>query len=92
MPRPGWPLPRRSPLPGGLVLEFHEYFHGDDRLAASAPSHQTGWTGLVALLIQNHADVMAGAPMAEDPKPVGQTDAMRDTAAPPSGGPAGVTA
>lgn len=33
-----------------LVL-FHEYFHGDDGRGLGA-SHQTGWTGLVAKLIQ----------------------------------------
>jgi hypothetical protein len=33
-----------------LVL-FYEYFHGDDGLGLGA-SHQTGWTGLVAKLIQ----------------------------------------
>ena len=29
---------------------FHEYFHGDDGRGCGA-SHQTGWTGLVANLI-----------------------------------------
>jgi hypothetical protein len=29
---------------------FHEYFHGDDGAGLGA-SHQTGWTGLVAVLI-----------------------------------------
>ncbi|MEZ5354329.1 MAG: glucosidase [Bryobacteraceae bacterium] len=33
-----------------LIL-FHEYFHGDDGHGLGA-SHQTGWTGLVAKLIQ----------------------------------------
>ncbi len=33
-----------------LVL-FHEYFHGDNGMGLGA-SHQTGWTGLVAALIQ----------------------------------------
>ena len=33
-----------------LVL-FHEYFHGDSGEGLGA-SHQTGWTGLVALLLQ----------------------------------------
>jgi hypothetical protein len=33
-----------------LVL-FHEYFHGDDGSGLGA-SHQTGWTGLVAKLLQ----------------------------------------
>jgi hypothetical protein len=30
---------------------FHEYFHGDNGAGLGA-SHQTGWTGLVARLIQ----------------------------------------
>ncbi len=34
-----------------LVL-FYEYFHGDNGAGLGA-SHQTGWTGLVARLIQS---------------------------------------
>ena len=30
---------------------FHEYFHGDNGAGLGA-SHQTGWTGLVARIIQ----------------------------------------
>ena len=30
------------------LLQFHEYFHGDNGAGLGA-SHQTGWTGLVAL-------------------------------------------
>jgi len=37
-----------------LIL-FHEYFHGDDGAGLGA-SHQTGWTGLVAELIQQCAE------------------------------------
>ncbi|MGQ0794526.1 MAG: MGH1-like glycoside hydrolase domain-containing protein [Deltaproteobacteria bacterium] len=37
-----------------LIL-FHEYFHGDSGAGAGA-SHQTGWTGLVAKLIQQGAE------------------------------------
>jgi hypothetical protein len=33
-----------------LIL-FHEYFHGETGAGLGA-SHQTGWTGLIALLIQ----------------------------------------
>jgi hypothetical protein len=33
----------------GLIL-FHEYFHGDTGAGLGA-SHQTGWTGLVAKLL-----------------------------------------
>jgi len=35
-----------------LIL-FHEYFHGDKGTGIGA-SHQTGWTGLVAKLIQDY--------------------------------------
>jgi hypothetical protein len=38
------------PVDRDLVL-FHEYFHGDTGAGLGA-SHQTGWTGLVAKLIQ----------------------------------------
>jgi hypothetical protein len=31
-------------------LQFHEYFHGDSGAGLGA-THQTGWTGLVANLI-----------------------------------------
>ena len=37
-----------------LVL-FHEYFHGDNGAGLGA-SHQTGWTGLIAKLIQQQAE------------------------------------
>ena len=33
------------------LVPFHEYFHGDDGAGLGA-SHQTGWTALVAKLIQ----------------------------------------
>jgi hypothetical protein len=35
------------------LLLFHEYFHGDDGAGLGA-SHQTGWTGLIAKLIQQN--------------------------------------
>ena len=34
-------------------IPFHEYFHGDNGAGIGA-SHQTGWTGLVAKLIQQY--------------------------------------
>ena len=34
---------------------FYEYFHGDTGQGLGA-SHQTGWTGLVALLLQGRMD------------------------------------
>jgi hypothetical protein len=33
------------------LLLFYEYFHGDNGAGLGA-SHQTGWTGLVARIIQ----------------------------------------
>ena len=36
-------------------LLFHEYFHGDDGSGVGA-SHQTGWTGLVAKLLQQSGE------------------------------------
>jgi hypothetical protein len=52
----------RRPVFGGIekfqadphwhdLLLFHEYFHGDNGAGIGA-SHQTGWTGTVALLIE----------------------------------------
>ncbi|HKQ69061.1 MAG TPA: glucosidase [Polyangiaceae bacterium] len=37
------------------LLWFHEYFHGDDGTGIGA-SHQTGWTGLVAKLLQQSGE------------------------------------
>ncbi len=50
------PAMREQPVPGGAgpgeeAVLFNEYFHGDTGRGLGA-SHQTGWTGLVALLIQ----------------------------------------
>ena len=41
-----------SPIPtGATIILFYEYFHGDNGAGLGA-SHQTGWTGCVAKLIQ----------------------------------------
>jgi hypothetical protein len=56
---------QRRPVFGGIekfqndpywrdLIPFHEYFHGDNGAGIGA-SHQTGWTGLVAKLIQQYA-------------------------------------
>jgi hypothetical protein len=37
------------------LVFFHEYFHGDDGAGIGA-SHQTGWTGLVAKLLQQSGE------------------------------------
>jgi hypothetical protein len=42
---------------------FHEYFHGDTGRGAGA-SHQTGWTGLVAKLLQPRSSLVDGVPIA----------------------------
>jgi hypothetical protein len=41
-----------------LVL-FYEYFHGDNGSGVGA-SHQTGWTGVVAKLLQQSGDRVTG--------------------------------
>jgi hypothetical protein len=40
-------------------VPFYEYFHGDDGSGLGA-SHQTGWTSLVALLLQFRGDLRVG--------------------------------
>jgi hypothetical protein len=45
---------RSNPHWRDLVL-FHEYFHGDDGAGIGA-SHQTGWTGLVAKLLEQSGE------------------------------------
>jgi hypothetical protein len=37
------------------LIQFYEYFHGDNGAGLGA-SHQTGWTGLVAKLIQQSGE------------------------------------
>ena len=46
-------------------LLFYEYFHGDNGAGIGA-SHQTGWTGLVARLIQMYGFVTPSALLASD--------------------------
>ena len=48
---------------------FYEYFHGDNGAGLGA-SHQTGWTGLVARLIQLTATVTAEDVLREGRKPL----------------------
>jgi hypothetical protein len=60
-----YPLLQADPRSRDLVL-FHEYFHGDNGRGVGA-SHQTGWTGLVALLLQPRASGPSGVvPVAGD--------------------------
>jgi hypothetical protein len=44
------PVAQRDPHFRNLVL-FYEYFHGDTGAGLGA-SHQTGWSGLIAKLLQ----------------------------------------
>ena len=37
------------------LIPFHEYFHGDNGAGIGA-SHHTGWTALVAKLIQQYGE------------------------------------
>jgi hypothetical protein len=37
------------------LIQFHEYFHGDNGSGVGA-SHQTGWTGVVAKLIEQSGE------------------------------------
>jgi hypothetical protein len=100
----------RRPVYGGMatfqddphwrdLLLFHEYFHGDNGAGIGA-SHQTGWTGAVARLIQlfgstSPAEMLHGPPLplAHAYEPPGASPAA---AAPGSTGdgarPAGTTA
>jgi hypothetical protein len=48
------PLYREDPNWRDLVL-FYEYFHGDTGAGVGA-SHQTGWTGVVAKLLQQSGE------------------------------------
>jgi len=42
-------------------VPFYEYFHGDNG-AGIGSSHQTGWTALVAKLLQQIGEVPGGRP------------------------------
>jgi Mannosylglycerate hydrolase MGH1-like glycoside hydrolase domain len=46
-------------------IPFHEYFHGDDGSGIGA-SHQTGWTGLIAKLLQQMGEY-GGRSATEEP-------------------------
>jgi hypothetical protein len=58
-----YPQLQNDPRCRDLVL-FHEYFHGDDGRGVGA-SHQTGWSGLVALLLQPGMGACAYRPCAK---------------------------
>ena len=48
-------------------LLFYEYFHGDNGAGIGA-SHQTGWTGVVAKLIQIYGQTGEGEILGDGPK------------------------
>ena len=52
-------LPKKSQT----SILFHKYFHGDNGAGLGA-SHQTGWTGIVATLIQLFGTVDAQTSLA----------------------------
>jgi hypothetical protein len=87
-----YPLLQADPKSADLVL-FHEYFHGDNGRGVGA-SHQTGWSGLIALLLQPRAMAASGnVPLAGEPArapiPTGASTAAASTvrAAPPARAP-----
>ena len=59
-----------------LIL-FYEYFHGDDGAGLGA-SHQTGWTGVVARLVQLFADLDPAELLAEGGRPLARPYRARD--------------
>jgi len=71
-----YPMLQADPRSQDLIL-FHEYFHGDNGRGVGA-SHQTGWTGLVALLLQPR--MMRLSHVAPDAMPVA-TQMKEDTMA-----------
>jgi len=54
----------KDPYWRDLIL-FYEYFHGDNGAGLGA-SHQTGWTGLVASLLQGSGSARASQSLRED--------------------------
>ena len=82
--RPAMPHPEGGAWPGEDAIAFHEFFHGDTGRGLGARA-QTGWTGLIALIIQNHATVLAGHALPEDPHPAPQLEAELLAPAPPTG-------
>ena len=59
-------------------LLFHEYFHGDNGRGCGA-SHQTGWTALIANLI----DQLVPAAATADARPARAEEVERNSAALP---------
>jgi hypothetical protein len=88
-----YPLLQTDPRSRDLIL-FHEYFHGDTGRGVGA-SHQTGWTGLVALLLQPRVMGASGnvpLPGETDREPVAASPSAQATAAARSPEPAPASA
>jgi hypothetical protein len=60
------PLFQTDPYWKDLVL-FYEYFHGDNGAGLGA-SHQTGWTGLIAKLMQQNGEPKDAPQTRQTPK------------------------
>ncbi len=71
------------------LLLFHEYFHGDNGAGLGA-SHQTGWTGAVARLIQLFGSIGPGRDAARAAAPARPRPTSRP-AAPPAAAALGPT-
>ena len=54
------PRSSRTTRTGSGLLQFYEYFHGDNGAGLGA-SHQTGWTGVIANYIQLLPQLEAGS-------------------------------
>ncbi len=59
-------------------VPFYEYFHGDNGAGLGA-SHQTGWTGIVAKLIQQHGEYCERGKDPLDPARATVSDWQRGT-------------
>ncbi len=84
----------RRPVYGGMttfqddphwrdLLMFHEYFHGDNGAGLGA-SHQTGWTGTVARLVQLFGSVGPAEMLRGSVRPFAQPYDPAETAPPSS--------
>ena len=69
-------LYRDDPNWSDLVL-FYEYFHGDTGAGVGA-SHQTGWTGLVAKLLQQSGEIAAAHNSTEELETPAETPQLQE--------------
>jgi hypothetical protein len=59
------------------LIQFYEYFHGDNGAGLGA-SHQTGWTGLIAKLIQQSGDPYAAPEPESAPEVMSRSAVLAD--------------